>query len=152
MRISKLALLSLAALATLTVPFTSPATAAAFSGEISVRDQVHIAQDGTVTLSGTYRCSGASPLRGVFVSSSLVQDGTQLGFGGTDAVCDGAEHAWESSGPVNPLGDVDLGFHGGPAQVDAHLMTLESSGGWLPLPHALAGGRESVDLVDHRAH
>ncbi|MFJ6935542.1 DUF6299 family protein [Streptomyces sp. NPDC101132] len=144
MRITGLALAALAALAT----FTSPAVADAFSGEISVQDEVHIAPDGTVTLSGTYRCSGASPERAVFLTSSLEQNGRQIGFGSTDAVCDGAEHPWSSSGPVEPLGG-DLGFREGPARVQARLMTLENSG-WLPLPRGLAGHEEGVALVDHR--
>ncbi|MGG8405311.1 DUF6299 family protein [Streptomyces sp. 12297] len=127
--------------------FSPVAAADSFTGDISVQKEAHISPDGTLTLSGTYRCTEPSPSRTVFVSSSLVQDGKRLGFGGTEARCDGQVHEWRSSGPVDGL--MRLGFHDGPAAVDARLMTLESEGG-LPSPRPLAGREEPVLLVDDR--
>lgn len=51
-----------------------------------------IAADGTVTLSGAYRCQSSSGP--VFASSSVSQgvSTTRYGIGGTRAVCDGALH------------------------------------------------------------
>ncbi|MEU8484817.1 DUF6299 family protein [Streptomyces sp. NPDC048641] len=143
MRLPALALAALTAV----VVLSPSASADSFSGSISAHEQARIAPDGTLTLSGTYRCDASSPARAVFVSSSLVQADKRLGFGGTEARCDGQEHAWSSSGPVDAL--MDLGFHEGQAAVDAHLMTLETDGG-LPMPRALAGQEEPVRLVDDR--
>ncbi|WP_329578756.1 DUF6299 family protein [Streptomyces sp. NBC_01361] len=118
-----------------------------FSCSISAHQLARVAPDGTLTLAGTYRCETSSSARAAFVSSNLVQDNKRLGFGGTEARCDGQEHEWSSSGPVD--GPMDLGLHEGQAAVDAHLMTLESDGG-LPMPRALAELEEPVRLVDDR--
>jgi hypothetical protein len=143
MRLPALALAALTAV----VVLSPSASADSFSGSISAHRQARIAPDGTLTLSGTYRCETPSSARAVFVSGSLVQDNKRLGFGSTEARCDGQEHEWSSSGPVDGL--MNLGFHEGQAAVDAHLMTLESDGG-LPMPRALAGQEEPVRLVDDR--
>jgi hypothetical protein len=100
-----------------------------------------IAPDGTVTLSGTYRCLGNSGA--TFVSSSVSQNDPSVrhGIGGTRAVCDGVEHSWENSGkpssdPLTP----------GTAQVEATVMEL-SSGGGLPLPRFHAVQRQDITLT-----
>jgi hypothetical protein len=100
-----------------------------------------IAPDGTVTLSGTYRCLGNSGA--TFVSSSVSQNDPSVrhGIGGTRAVCDGVEHSWENSGkpssdPITP----------GTAQVEATVMEL-SSGGGLPLPRFHAVQRQDITLT-----
>lgn len=128
-------------------PIIGVTSADAFSGSISAHQLARVAPNGTLTLSGTHRCETSSSARAVFVSSNLVQDNKRLGFGSTEARCDGQEHEWSSSGPVD--GPMDLGFHEGRAAVDAHLMTLESEGG-LPMPRALAGLEEPVRPVDDR--
>ncbi|MEW2402646.1 DUF6299 family protein [Streptomyces sp. NPDC046862] len=59
-----------------------------------------VAADGTITLSGTYRCAaGSGP---VYVSSSIEQDGRRRSVGGTRAVCDGDVHPWTNKGRVTP--------------------------------------------------
>ncbi len=81
------------------------ATASADSYEtVTVDPTGSIAPDGTVTLSGTYRCLGNSGP--AYVSSSVSQGDPSVrhGIGGTQAVCDGVEHAWENSGkPSHPV-------------------------------------------------
>ncbi|MFF7971122.1 DUF6299 family protein [Streptomyces sp. NPDC007905] len=117
-----------------------PATARA--GEsITVDPTGRIAADGTVTLSGTYRCTAATGP--VFVSSSVSQADPRVdhGIGGSGALCDGAEHRWENSGKVSagPLG-------AGPAHVEATLMELRVSGiALLPVFHGLQ--EQDITLV-----
>jgi len=99
-----------------------------------------IAPDGTVTLSGTYRCLGNSGL--VFVSSSVPQGDPSVrhGIGGPRAVSDGTEHSRENSGKPSsdPLAP-------GAAQVEATVMEL-SAGGGLPLPRFHAVQRQDITL------
>ncbi|MEU6842625.1 DUF6299 family protein [Streptomyces sp. NPDC046716] len=100
-----------------------------------------VAADGTVTLTGTYRCTaGLAP---VFVSASVRQtsDGPRRGIGGTLADCDGREHTWQNTGQV-PVGTVEPGA----AQVEATVMELRPQGG-LPLPHFHASREQSVTLT-----
>ncbi|MFI1762471.1 DUF6299 family protein [Streptomyces sp. NPDC020800] len=83
--------------------WTAVGPAAADSAEtVTVDPAGRIAPDGTITLSGTYRCTGATGP--AFVSSSIAQDepGVQHGIGGSVAQCDGAEHRWENSGRITP--------------------------------------------------
>ncbi|MFF5532072.1 DUF6299 family protein [Streptomyces cinerochromogenes] len=93
-----------------------------------------IAPDGTVTLSGTYRCTaGSGP---VFVSSSLSQGDARFkhGIGGGAARCDGVEHRWENSGKVS--GET---VKAGAAHVEATLTELRPSGIiLLPAFHAVS--------------
>ncbi|MEU7719483.1 DUF6299 family protein [Streptomyces tibetensis] len=119
-----------AALLLLTGAGAAPATASALAPTASVTvDAVgKIAADGTVTLSGTYRCAGSSGP--VFVSSSVSQGAstTRYGIGGTRAVCDGAEHRWVNTGRATSGALV-----AGAAHVQAAVMELRSFG-ILPLP------------------
>ncbi|MFD9933182.1 DUF6299 family protein [Streptomyces massasporeus] len=115
----------------------TPATASVLAptGSVTVDAVGRITADGTVTLSGTYRCvSSSGP---VFVSSSVSQgvSPTRHGVGGTRAVCDGAEHRWVNTGLVTPGALV-----AGAARVEATLMELRTFSG-LPLPsfHAVQG-------------
>ncbi|MFD5269479.1 DUF6299 family protein [Streptomyces sp. NPDC058335] len=111
------------------------------SESVTVDPVGRVAADGTVTLSGTYRCTGNSGP--VFVSSSVGQKSstTRHGIGGTRAVCDGAEHRWVNTGkpapdPVEP----------GAARVEATVMELRPAGG-LPLPHFHAAAEQDVTLT-----
>ncbi|MFL1899808.1 DUF6299 family protein [Streptomyces tauricus] len=121
---------------------------------VTVDPTARLAVDGTVTLSGTYRCKGGTGP--VFVSSSLSQDkpslsqgdsslghggnGVRKGIGSTTAVCDGAEHRWTNTEHT------DRGrFAPGAAKVEASLMELRSSG--LPLPMFRAAREQDVTLV-----
>ncbi|WP_060906191.1 DUF6299 family protein [Streptomyces scabiei] len=100
-----------------------------------------VAPDGTVTLSGTYRCLGANGP--VFVSSSLQQGDSRVrkGVGGSSAVCDGAEHTWTNTDRAEPGRYVP-----GPARVEATVTEL--SGGGLPLPRFHAVRQQDITLVE----
>ncbi|OUC95621.1 DUF6299 family protein [Streptomyces swartbergensis] len=125
-----------AALLLLTGATAAPATAAPTPQEAVTVDKVgKIAADGTVTLSGTYRCQSSSGP--VFVSSSVSQgvSTTSYGIGGTRAVCDGAKHRWVNRGRPMPGALVP-----GAAHVEAALMELRTfSGMLLPRFHATHG-------------
>ncbi|MEU5520855.1 DUF6299 family protein [Streptomyces sp. NPDC047860] len=100
---------------------------------VTVDAKGHIAADGTITLSGTYRCTAATGP--VFVGSSVSQSdpGIHYGIGGTRAVCDGKEHHWKNSGLVT-VEDLEAGS----AHVEATVMELRPSGFLLlPVPHAV---------------
>jgi len=118
-------------------------TAGALSGpydEVTVDPTGRLAADGTITLSGTYRClSSSGP---VFVSSSVAQGDPRVrhGIGGTQAVCDGAEHRWTNSETRKGA------FTPGDADVEVTLMELSGSG--LPLPHFHAAQKRDVTLTE----
>lgn len=109
---------------------------------VTVDPTGRVAADGTVTLSGTYRCTGGTGP--VFVSSSLGQgEGkSRKGVGGTTAVCDGAEHRWTNTDRTEPGR-----FKPGAARVEATVMELRSGGG-LPLPYFHARQQQDITLVD----
>jgi hypothetical protein len=128
-----------AALLLLAVP---AGTATADPYEIVTVDPTgRIAADGTVTLSGTYRCLGSTGP--VFVSSSVAQDPptVRYGIGGTRAVCDGVEHPWVNTGRA---GRDTLAP--GAARVEATVMELRPQGG-LPLPRFHAAQQQDITLV-----
>ncbi|MFF5188454.1 DUF6299 family protein [Streptomyces sp. NPDC000345] len=128
-----------AALFLLVVP--GQAAGADLSESLTVDAVARIAADGTVTLTGTYRCLGsAGP---VYLSTAVHQDsGTvRYGIGGSRAVCDGAEHTWQNAGKAS----VDA-LKAGPAHVEATLMELETRGG-LPLPRFHVVQRQDVTLT-----
>ncbi|MGC5034951.1 MULTISPECIES: DUF6299 family protein [unclassified Streptomyces] len=134
---------AVAALLALTGAGAAPAAAsAAAPGESVTVDAVgRIAADGTVTLSGTYRCAGSSGP--VFVSSSVSQGvlTARHGIGGTRAVCDGAVHRWVNTGRATPGALVP-----GAAHVEATLLELRTFSG-LPLPAFHATSGQAVTLT-----
>ncbi|MBT2675443.1 DUF6299 family protein [Streptomyces sp. SD31] len=104
---------------------------------VTIDDTGRIAADGTVTLSGTYRCVDASGP--AFVSSTIGQRSSDLryGIGGTLAVCDGKLHSWKNTGKPQ-TGTSSGPLKAGKAYVEATIVELHPVGG-LPLPrfHAL---------------
>ncbi|MGW1048479.1 DUF6299 family protein [Streptomyces sp. NPDC002586] len=105
------------------------APAAADSTDTLTIDKTgHVAKDGTITLSGTYRCTGADGV--TFVSSTISQGdrATVYGIGGAAAQCDGAEHRWENTSKISPNP-----LKAGKAHVRATVTELRS-GGLLLLP------------------
>ncbi|REE64028.1 hypothetical protein BX257_6698 [Streptomyces sp. 3212.3] len=108
--------------------------------ELTIHRIGHLTADGTLTLSGTYRCHGGGGP--VFVSSSVSQGGSRVshGVGGTIAVCDGAEHRWTNS-ERRPGA-----YHPGRAHVGAALLELRATG--LPLPTFHAVRQREVRLVE----
>ncbi|NEA97690.1 DUF6299 family protein [Streptomyces sp. SID13726] len=129
-----------AALFLLAAP-TLPASADPYE-TVTVDPVGRIADDGTVTLSGTYRCTGGTGP--VFVSSSVGQRSPSVrqGIGGTRAVCDGAEHVWENTG--KPTSGA---LEPGAAHVEATLMELSPQGG-LPLPRFHAAEQQDITLTE----
>jgi hypothetical protein len=130
-----------AALFLLAAAPAAPASADPFE-TVTVDPTGSIAPDGTVTLSGTYRCLGnGSP---VFVSSSVAQSSPNVrhGIGGTRAVCDGMEHRWQNTGKTS-----SDSLEPGAANVEATLMELNAQGG-LPLPRFHAAQREDITLTE----
>ncbi|MER7841265.1 DUF6299 family protein [Streptomyces sp. NPDC096040] len=117
----------------------APATAAP-TESVTVDPTGRLADDGTVTLSGTYTCTDATGP--VFVSSSVSQDSPNYrhGVGGTRAVCDGAKHHWENTGKV-----ISEKLKTGAAHVEATIMELRPQGG-LPLPSFHALQQQDVTL------
>ncbi|MFF7544536.1 DUF6299 family protein [Streptomyces canus] len=136
---SALATAAGAALFLLAAP--APPASAAPSDTVTIGSVGRIAEDGTVTLSGTYRCADSTGP--VFVSSSVSQSSPLLrqGIGGTRAVCDGVEHSWENTG--KPGSDT---LEPGRAHVEATLMELSPEGG-LPLPLFHAAAQQDVTLT-----
>ncbi|WP_086559755.1 DUF6299 family protein [Streptomyces africanus] len=131
-----------AALLLLTGAAATPATAAPTPSEAVTVDSVgRIAADGTVTLSGTYRCQSSSGP--VFVSSSVSQGSSanRYGIGGTRAVCDGAKHRWVNTGRPLPVALVP-----GEAHVEATITELRTFSG-LPLPYFHAVHERAVTLT-----
>ncbi|MFJ9349434.1 DUF6299 family protein [Streptomyces sp. NPDC101237] len=117
-----------------------PATAAP-AESVTVDATGRLADDGTVTLSGTYTCTDATGP--VFVSSSVSQDSptSRHGVGGTRAVCDGAEHHWENTGKVT-----SEKLEPGAARVEVTVMELRPAGG-LPLPFFHVTRQQDVKLA-----
>ncbi|MGC0337190.1 DUF6299 family protein [Streptomyces sp. SLBN-8D4] len=117
-----------------------PASAAPYE-TVTIDPVGRIAEDGTVTLSGTYRCTGGSGP--VFVSSSVGErsSSSRYGIGGTRAVCDGVEHSWQNTGKPTPAA-----LAPGAAHVEATLMELTLQGG-LPLPRFHAAEQRDITLT-----
>jgi hypothetical protein len=129
-----------AALFLLAAP-AAPATADPYE-TVTVHPVGRIADDGTVTLSGTYRCTGGTGP--VFVSSSVGQDSPSVrhGIGGTRALCDGLDHPWENTGKPSPGA-----LKPGQARVEATLMELSPDAG-IPLPRFHALQRQDITLTE----
>ncbi|MGW1932484.1 DUF6299 family protein [Streptomyces sp. NPDC001919] len=108
--------------------------------DLSVYGYGTVGEDGTVTLSGMYRCldDSAGP---VFVGSTLVQGVRSAGIGGTRAVCDGHLHEWVNTAVVK-----DPAYRPGAATVRAALMQLTTGEAGLPEPGYLATEDASVEL------
>ncbi|MFJ8536217.1 DUF6299 family protein [Streptomyces sp. NPDC093591] len=124
-----------AALLLLVAAPSAPADSAALADPketVTIDDTGRIASDGTVTVSGTYRCADASGP--AFVSSTVGQRSSDVryGIGGTRAVCDGKLHSWENTGRPQ-TGTSSAPLKAGKAYVEATIVELHPVGG-LPLP------------------
>jgi hypothetical protein len=132
-------------LALATAAVATPATAAEPHESVSVDRVARLAADGTVTLSGTYRCTGGGP---VFVSASLIHSGPETtllhGIGSTRAVCDGTLRHWTNKGRT--LTDIPATDT---TRVEAALVELAPGSGLLPLvPRFRAESpRQDVTLI-----
>ncbi|MGW2565282.1 DUF6299 family protein [Streptomyces sp. NPDC001537] len=144
-----LALAAGAALLLLAAPAVTaaPYRAAELEETVTVDPTGHISADGTVTLSGTYRCTDSTGA--AFISSSVsttkasATHGTSTliqGIGGTVAVCDGVTHRWENTSRPSPA------IGPGKVSVEATVAELRFEG-ILPLPRIHADERHEVTLT-----
>lgn len=131
-----LATAACAALLLLVAAPSAPADSSAIADNeetVTVDSKGLMAADGTVTLSGTYRC--VDSVGPVFVSSSVGQrsETVRYAVGGTAAVCDGKLHRWENKSQPSPTT-----LKHGKVDVEATIVELHPVG-ILPLPrfHAL---------------
>ncbi|MEU9216117.1 DUF6299 family protein [Streptomyces sp. NPDC048376] len=132
-----------AALLLLTAPAATaaPHDARLVAESVTVDPTGRIAADGSITLSGTYRCTGSTGP--VFVSSTVSQSdpSVRYGVGGTRAVCDGLEHRWVNTGTPDTVV-----LKPGAAHVEATLMELRPMG-IVPLPSFHARQGQDVTLA-----
>ncbi|MEW2414212.1 DUF6299 family protein [Streptomyces sp. NPDC046866] len=135
--------MALAALSALTAAaaFAAPATASPRNSDVSVQPYAHIGEDGTITLSGTYRCDAGSPMGATQISATVVQGETHLTSGAGEAVCDGAEHEWQSTGTLPQSLGLPGEVHPGPARFEARLQEVRFSG---LMPKSVAVHAEDV--------
>ncbi|MFK4150230.1 DUF6299 family protein [Streptomyces sp. NPDC004065] len=135
------ALLAVAPAAPALTAVSRPAPRAA-ADSVTVDAVQRIAADGTITLSGTYRCTGATGP--VFVGSSIARSdsGTLHGIGGSHAVCDGATHRWVNTGRTTTET-----LSPGTAHVQATVLELASQGVLLLTPRIHAVHDQDVTLI-----
>ncbi|MFF8960729.1 DUF6299 family protein [Streptomyces sp. NPDC014894] len=126
-----------AALAVGLVPGSAGAQFAPDTITIAPRGQ--IAKDGTITLSGTYRCSSlrSGP---VLIGSNASQGDARAEIDGALATCDDRVHTWRDT--TEP----DSGLAPGAARGRAALIHLDASNGFVPLPVILNTHEREVTL------
>ncbi|CAM5628527.1 hypothetical protein STENM327S_02362 [Streptomyces tendae] len=120
----------------------TPHDARLVAESVTVDPTGRVAADGSVTLSGTYRCTGGTGP--VYVSSTVSQSdpSVRYGVGGTRAVCDGLEHRWVNTGTPDTVV-----IKPGAAHVEATLMELRPMG-IVPLPSFHARQAQDVTLTE----
>ncbi|MFE5814803.1 DUF6299 family protein [Streptomyces sp. NPDC056479] len=111
---------------------------------VTVDAKPRIAADGTVTVSGTYKCVDSTGP--TFVSASVGQQAStnRYAIGGTLAECDGKNHRWRNKSKPSPST-----LKHGKADVEATIVELaptEALGG-LPLPRFHAVLKKNVTLT-----
>ncbi|MGW1997876.1 DUF6299 family protein [Embleya sp. NPDC001921] len=118
---------------------TLPIGAARAGGDhVTIDSTVWVAADGTITLSGTYRCT-PHHVGTVLVGGQVDQEGRHASVGGSVATCDGARHTWRNTG--QPY----IGIHPGAARGAATLLELAPGEGVIPiLPNVLAHDARDV--------
>ncbi|MFC8087041.1 DUF6299 family protein [Streptomyces sp. NPDC057340] len=119
----------------------APHDARLVAESVTVDPTGRLAADGSITLSGTYRCTGGTGP--VYVSSTVSQSdpSVRYGVGGTRAVCDGLEHRWVNTGTPDTVV-----LKPGAAHVEATLMELRPTG-IVPLPSFHARHGQDVTLT-----
>ncbi|MFJ8629268.1 DUF6299 family protein [Streptomyces sp. NPDC093568] len=110
---------------------------------VTVDSKVPLAEDGTVTVSGTYTCRDSKGP--TFVSASVGQQASanRYSIGGTLAECDGKKHRWQNKSLPSPAT-----LEHGKADVEATIVELfpvEGLGG-LPMPRFHAVAKKNITL------
>ncbi|MFI1887977.1 DUF6299 family protein [Streptomyces jumonjinensis] len=127
--------------AALTAGLVSGSASAQFAPDtITIAPTGRIAQDGAITLSGTYRCSSLRSRSGpVLIGSHAAQGDARAEIDGLQATCDDRVHTWrETARGLRPLTP-------GTARGEATLIHLDSSNGFVPFPVIL--NADSTDLT-----
>lgn len=133
--VTALGAVALTAVAPASVPEAAAAPPPPPRNELAIDPVAHIAPDGTITMTGTYRClppPGGSTAP-VLVASTLMQGGRSSGIGGSRAVCDGDRHTWRNS--ARPY---RAPYRPGPARGDGTLMQFRKNKSGILVPHFLA--------------
>ncbi|MCF2530345.1 DUF6299 family protein [Yinghuangia soli] len=130
-----------AAAAALPFQFVGAAEASSPRDFVALAETGAIAEDGTVTLSGTYRCAPGRQ-GAVFVSSKLIQADGGSGIGGSFADCDGRAHQWSNKGKPATAATP------GAARGEATLLRMDTSRGLIPIPSILATDHRDLELAD----
>ncbi len=121
----------------------APRAAPASTGAMTIDRTASLAPDGTVTMTGTYRCTVTRPAGLVVVGSNVIQGARYSGIGGSTAVCDGKEHRWR-----NTARPAHVTYQPGPARADGTLMQFRRDKTGIPLPYFLAVVKEQdITLV-----
>ncbi|MEV8088483.1 DUF6299 family protein [Streptomyces nigra] len=112
---------------------------------VTVDKKIRLASDGTVRVSGTYRCADAEGP--VFVSASVARrkSDTRHAIGGTLAECDGKKHRWVNEGTT----PTPTTLKAGKADVEVTLVELRPVDllGGMPLPYFHAKLKKNATLV-----
>ncbi|MFF4222752.1 DUF6299 family protein [Streptomyces sp. L500] len=103
------------------------------TGAMTIDPTATLAPDGTLTMTGTYRCRVVEHTGTVYVASNVLQHAHTEGIGGSKAVCDGARHRWRNSARPN-----GASLRPGPARADGTLLQISRDRGGIPLPRFLA--------------
>ncbi|MCM2390702.1 DUF6299 family protein [Streptomyces albipurpureus] len=118
----------------------SVSAGAHFASDTVTIDRIgQIAEDGAITLTGTYRCS--SPRLGpVLIGSKAVQGDARASLDGIVANCDGQQRTWRATGQASGT------FRPGAARGEATLIQLDLSHGLVPFPTVLTAGDTQLTL------
>ncbi|QLH21517.1 DUF6299 family protein [Streptomyces sp. Rer75] len=112
-----------------------------WGNNVTVNRVGYVSSDGTVALSGTYRClrdGAAIPRADILIT--LTQGQVRYGIGGGSALCDGLTHSWSvQDGP-------GVRFVPGPALVESSLLRFEAGQQLVPLPRTAAVGERAITL------
>ncbi|MCX5199006.1 DUF6299 family protein [Streptomyces sp. NBC_00249] len=104
-----------------TALFTAPAAATVYNQAVSVQEHAEIAEDGALTLRGTYHCEGPGALQ---IKVTVQQeDAGNLSVGTGSLVCDGADNEWTVRAP-----QFGAGLHPGHAVATAELQEVHLHG------------------------
>ncbi|MBY6306281.1 DUF6299 family protein [Streptomyces clavuligerus] len=106
---------------------------------VTIAPAAEIAPDGTLTLSGTYRCSSlrSGP---VLIGAKALQGDARAEIDGARAVCDDRTHTWREQ--ALPDGT----FRPGAARGEAALVHLDNSQGFVPFPVVLNADKAPLTL------
>ncbi|WKX70159.1 DUF6299 family protein [Streptomyces sp. XD-27] len=112
--------------------------------ELTIDPRGYVGPNGSIRLSGTYRCTKGGAVGLTFISSTLEQGDQQRGIGGTAADCDGKVHRWTNTDNAALI--VGESYAPGKARVKATILRLSMESG-LPLPDVLTAEQQSVQMV-----